>query len=254
MYYFQTIASNNNGPSSLPYYSQTMNAGTIQLPSQTPQRHSFASRTVYPTSSLPIPNSPSSFGRHSFDNNSMQTLESSILPSKTLSTNLEPKSTTVSSAVTTNYHPTVSHHLTATMPVASSNEFGSIYKPPELPKRTIFSSNSTGTLGSPPNYGPNIAEMMQAVTKQQHTEQQKSSKMTNSTSLQSFERKSTVLSPQNAKEMSQNRQDIMDKYAACASNTISPTHSFTGDLCSTNSSELTISSSGIIYFSCSFKK
>jgi hypothetical protein len=182
----------------------------------------------------------------------MQTLGNSLLPPKTLSMNSESKSTTVSSAVTTYYSSAVSHPITATMPVASTNEFSSMYKPPELPKRTIFLPNSTDTLGSPPNYGPNIAEMMQAVKKQQHIEPQNSSTMTNSISFQDFERKSTALSSQHSTEMSQNRQDIKDKYAACASNTISPTHSFTGDLCSTNSSELTSSSSGITYFSCAF--
>ena len=240
----------------MPYYSQPQHpASSIQVPSQSNQRHSFSSRTIYPTSSLPISTSGNSLGRHSFDNSSTsgiralqtsannnpltgrssnvsaapikQTIGGPLLPSKFSSSRMEFKSTTATPS-----RANVSSSTTEESSQASISKIGFCpnLKPPELPKRTVFSQNhSIGSLGSPPNYSQNIAEMMQAVQSQRLNQ-------TQNMICPSF---SPHYEPPNALSSSKGTKPLGKQHPDTSGKFISPIHNrIAGDICDNNTSLL----------------
>ena len=233
---------NNNGPASLPYYAAQMNAPAFTTPLQPNQRHSVTPRTLYPASSLPLSGAAYSNGRTSFDNSNMKPSAVSLLPSHlntnnqfkptlptTIASSFMPSSSSANSAAPYNYR---TGNSTSSVPIAQ-----------DLPKRTVFSPTSLGTLGSPPDYSQNITEMMQAM-KYQDNKAQLSPKLASSSSSQSLSPTSSVGVSHAIPKITQQKQEMLEKFNAKASNVVSPTHGIAGDILSSNFRHLDATTAG----------
>ena len=139
--------------------------------------------------------------------------------------------TTSRANVSSQKRPPTEESPSEPQPSASFSKIGFCpnLKPPELPKRTVFSQNhSIGSLGSPPNYSQNIAEMMQAVQIQRLNQTQNMI----CPSFSPHHGPPNALSSKGTKPLGKQHPDTSGKF-------ISPIHNrIAGDICDNNTSLL----------------
>ena len=234
----QIPPSSISGTTSLPYYSQPKT--TCNIPNSSRQNNAHvgyvqpSARTVYPAKNLTTPSYGDSLQRHTFDSNSRISKQKTE-PSATAKP--LPGLTSGRSAAAQ-----VSHNMGNTVLPSKYSAISNMGKhtestAPGLPKRTIFSQiTSVKSVGAPPNYSQNIAEMMEAVKKQQRNEPSMQFETTKSLLDQRSTQMSDIEMAKSNKHIDDRHQDILEKFKAVPTSNMSPIHCTAGDVCAGNTS------------------
>ena len=233
---------NNNGPTSLPYFATTVNDAALRTHLPSHQRNSVTSRTLYPASSLPLSGVSNPVNQSSIDYSKMTAMPIPVLPS-TSSTNNEYKPPVTLSSRSRFSPQTTKSHLSApnNSTIVSSTTRSS--NPPDLPRRTIFTSTSAADSAAIPNYIPNKTKLMQTTTSAAYITRPPL-KMTSSTSSHSLAPTSSTAGHQVTHNMDHQKQEILDMYNLNFPNMVSPTHGIAGDILSSSFKHLDVSAVG----------
>lgn len=233
---------NNNGPTSLPYNTTSVNDAVLRTHLPSHQRNSVTSRTLYPASSLPLADALNSVSKNSLDYSKMTAMPIPVLPSNSSTNNEYNPPVTLSSR--SRFLPQTSmSHLSAPNNSTIGNSTTGSSKPPDLPKRTVFTSTSFANSAAIPNYLRNVPNMMQTTTASSNITQPPL-KMTSSTSSNSLTPTSSTAGHQVTPTMDHQKQEILDMYNLNFPNMVSPTHGIAGDILSSSLRHLDVSAVG----------
>ena len=234
----QIPSSSISGTTSLPYYSQPK--PTCSIPNSSRQNNAHvgyvqpSARTVYPAKNLTTPSYGDSLQRHTFDSNSRISKQKTE-PSATAKP--LPGLTSGRSAAAQVSHNMGNAVLPSKYSAISNMGNHTESAAPGLPKRTIFSQiTSVKSVGAPPNYSQNIAEMMEAVKKQQRNEPSMQFEKTKSLLDQRSTQMSDIEMAKSNKHIDDRHQDILEKFKAVPTSNMSPIHCAAGDVCAGNTS------------------
>ena len=233
---------NNNGPTSLPYFATTVNDAALKTHLPSHQRNSVTSRTLYPASSLPLAGASNSVNQNSLDYSKMTAMPIPVLPSNSSTNNEYKPPVTLSSR--SRFSPQTSNsQLSAPNNSTIGNSTTGSSKPPDLPRRTVFTTSSFANSATIPNYLPNAPNLVQTTTSSSNITQPPL-KMTSSTSSNSLTPTSSTAGHQVTPTMDHQKQEILDMYNVNFPNMVSPTHGIAGDILSSSFRHLDVSAVG----------
>ena len=233
---------NNNGPTSLPYFATTVNEAALRTHLPSHQRNSVTSRTLYPASSLPLAGASNSVNQNSLDYSKMTAMPIPVLPSNS-STNNEYKPP-VTLCTSSRFLPqTLKSHLSAPNNSSIGNSTTRSSNPPDLPRRTIFTSTSVANSAAIQNYLPNRPNLIQTTTSPSNMTQPPV-KMSSSTSSHNLTPTSSTAGHQVSPNMDHQKQEILDMYNLNFPNMVSPTHGIAGDILSSSFRHLDVGAAG----------